>query len=299
VTLRVYGRLSRGVGFSAPVRGRGCLIVLAYLVALSCPNHVKGQTPNAIVDVELAGTGLATTVEAVVTADSTLLLPAADVAAFLGIARPTTPWLTPADITRAYPTVTVTFVPRLGRVVVSDPAGALPASRAFAARIEREGRNAPPLTVVQSGPFLAVAADNTAVGNTRVDAGYSWRGKLAVALARSSTTGAAWSVGVAPSPVVFLTYSGGRSQPAAVSGRLAKGPLWVAPAWSATDRALRVDGLVAVGRVAVFASTRRTYVVTIHGPGGDLQVGRSAGVTAARFSVGPIPASPFSFPITH
>jgi len=94
---------------------------------------------------------------------------------------------------------------------------------------------------------------------------------------------------------VFLAYSDGERRPATVSGRLAVGALWLAPTWQERGP-VGVDGLVALGRVRLFASTRDVFVITITGRGGDLQLGRSAGRTSARVSWGPLPASPFSVP---
>ncbi len=64
MTVRLYGRVTRGLGWSAPVRGNRLFILLILLYAICCPDHVKGQTPNLIVEVRLDGTGQATTVEA-------------------------------------------------------------------------------------------------------------------------------------------------------------------------------------------------------------------------------------------
>ncbi len=119
---------------------------------------------------------------------------------------------------------------------------------------------------------------------------------LALTAQHSWRTGPSWAVSFAPSPVLFVSYSGGHSGRDAVSARIAKGPLWLQPVWSATDHRLQADGLVQVGRVTVFASTRRSYVVTVRGPL-DVQVARINGTTTGRVSLGPIPPSPFSPPI--
>src|SRR5258708_39811572 len=99
----------------------GCAVGLA----VRCP----AQQPNLIVDVQLAGTNEHTVVEAMLTHDSTLLLPAADIAAFLGTGPPTTAWITPADLQHAYPTVTVTFELRALVLVIDDRQRVLPVSR--------------------------------------------------------------------------------------------------------------------------------------------------------------------------
>jgi hypothetical protein len=168
----------------------------------------------------------------------------------------------------------------------------LPASqRAKDARlVQARGTLALP---IRSGPFLAFAADERQHHVT--DFGYAWRGKVAVQGRYASAFGSAWGISVAPSPVLFLSYTDTDRQPATISGRLATGPVWIAPTWQ-QGRALGVDGLVALGPLKLFASTRDVYVLTINGRSGDLQVAHSAGRTSARVSWGPLPASPFSPP---
>src|SRR3989442_1586955 len=98
--LRIYGRIpftGRHLGWSAPLRvPKNFVLYIVILYALFCPGHAKGQTPNTIVDVTLLGVG-SVTVEAVLTADSILLLPAAEVAALLGLETPPSPWTTVAE----------------------------------------------------------------------------------------------------------------------------------------------------------------------------------------------------------
>lgn len=235
-------------------------------------------------------------VEAVLTADSALLLPARDVHALLGLDPPAAAWLPLAELTRRYPTVAFAWYPRALVIVVEDPLGVLPATRALRDRLARQARGAAPLVVTRGGPFLSLAADDS--GRSLVDAGYSFRGRAALQVRRSATRGTSWALSVAPGPHLFLSYGDGdRRQPAA-SGRLAVGPAWVSASWTPTSSS--VDGLVALARgVSLFASTRDVYVLTVQQPAWALQVARSGPVAAARLSWGPVPASPFSFPLTQ
>lgn len=251
------------------------------------------QDPNLLVEVKLVGIAHRT-VEAILTEDSTLLLPAGEVHQLLGLGTPTTSWITPQALATQFPSLVVTWLPREMRLRIEDPLEVLPATRQFRDQRQRQARGAPGLTVTRSGPFLALAADDS--GRSLVDFGYSWRGQVAVQLRESSTLGPSWAVSLAPSPKLFIAYSDGQRQSPTASARLATGPAWLSASWT-PDRT-SIDGLVVLarGRVSVFASTREVYVLTIKGPGGDFQLGRSAGRTAARFSWGPLPASPFSPP---
>jgi len=264
------------------------------VLLLSAPAVARGQADTLLVDVILATTSQHVVVEAVLTTpDSTLLLPARDVAALLGLDAPPTAWTTVAELRRRFPPIEVAWYPRELRVVVDDPLGVLPATRRLTEQRQRQARGAPGPTVTRSGPFLAFAGDERQHHVT--DVGYSWRGRVAVQGRYASASGSAWAVSLAPTPTVFLAYSDGERRPATVSGRLAVGPLWLAPTWQERGP-VGVDGLVALGRVRLFASTRDVFVLTITGRGGDLQLGRSAGRTSARVSWGPLPASPFSVP---
>lgn len=250
---------------------------------------------TTLVEIVLVGTGRQTTVEAIVARDSTLYLPGRDVAAFLETPLPPVLWITLTDLAAAYPPVGFTFRPRELRVVVDDPQHVLPASRSFYAGIERRAQGALPLASVRSGPFLAFAADDSA--RSLVDVGYTWRGRVALTARQSSVTGTAWALSLAPVPAFYLNVT--HRQSTHVSARLATGPVWIAPTYSDATRQVGADALVAVGGVTLFASTRDVWLVTIRGRAGDLQLGRSRGVTAARVSWGPLFPSPFSFPITR
>jgi hypothetical protein len=94
-------------------------------------------------------------------------------------------------------------------------------------------------------------------------------------------------------PGVYVSYADGYRVPAPVSGRVAVGPVSIAPTWI-EHRPASVDGLLALGPIKLFASSRDVYVVTISGLGGDLQASRATGRTAVRMSWGSIPASPFA-----
>ncbi len=181
-----------------------------------------GQTPNLIITVELSGTGAAADMEAVLMPDSTLLLPAADLTRFLSVPAFAGPWVSLVDLSHAYPTVTAQFLPRALRLVLYDPQRVLPVSRSFYSALERQAQGAAPIVSQQSGPFLAFAADDAT--NTRVDAGYSYRGRFALMAShvRASTS---YGVALAPWPGVAATVMGGDHSPVTASGRFAKGPV--------------------------------------------------------------------------
>lgn len=238
----------------------------------------------------LMSTGQQQMLDVVLTRDSTLLIPAAQLHAFLDLPPPTTTWTTPRDLMRAYPSVTVTWVPRELRVLIDDPLTTLPASRRMRDQRERLARGSPPITVTRSGPYFAATVDE--LGGRLLEGGYSWRGRVALS-ARDSRFGTTWTVSLAPVPAVYVAYSDGEAQLPSVSGRLALGPLWVAPTWrhGHTD----VDALLTIGAVSLFASSRQQFALTIRGPIA-VQVGRMGDVTTGRVSFGPVPPNPFSVP---
>jgi len=272
-------------------RFRPRAVVAAVALLLSAPAVARGQSPNLLVDVALVGTDRHAVVEAILTADSTLLLPAAAVHALLGLPAPASTWTTPAALRRAFPTVAVEWRPRELRLLIDDPAAVLPASRAIDAARQRHARGA--AYVARSGPFAAVVADDS--GRSLVDVGYSWRGRVAVTGRHSSTLGAAWAVSLAPTPAVFVSYADGDRSPPTASARVAAGPAWAFATW--TPARWSIDGLVTVGRVSLFASSRDAFAVTINAAPVGVQVGHARGVTTGRVTFGPIMPSPFGPPV--
>jgi len=266
--------------------------VAAVALLLSASAAARGQSPNLLVSVEL--NGQRRTVEAVLTADSALLLPAADVHALLGLDPPAATWTTLPALRHAWPPVSFTWLPRELRVVVDDPTAVLPATRARRAALTRQARGAPPLAVTRGGPFAAVVADDA--GRSLVDLGYSWRGRVAVTARRSSTFGTAWAVSLAPLPALFVTYTDGERSLPSATARVAVGPAWAFATW--TPGRWSVDGLVSVGRVSLFASSRDAFVITFRGPVA-VQLGRAGSVATGRVSVGPVPPSPFVVPVVR
>ncbi len=116
-------------------------------------------------------------------------------------------------------------------------------------------------------------------------------------MGRRTRDGTSWSLSLAPHPALFVAYTGGdHAQPATVTGRLAVGPLWVSPYWQA-GRPVQVDGLVALGPLTVFASSRQQYALTIRAVPVGVQIGRTGTSTTARISYGPIPPNPFAVPV--
>jgi hypothetical protein len=232
-------------------------------------------------------------VEAVLTADSTLLLPAAPVSELLGLPTPTSAWLTVAQLQKMFPPIQVTWQPRALTVVIRDDLLALPASRATRDALMRTAQGAAPLTVITSGPFLALTAND--LGRQLVEGGYSYKGKVAVSGQRSDR-GTLWGVSLVPGPWLFAALTGGSAQPIAVNLRLAKGPVWVQSAWNAQTRRLQADGLVQLGRLSVFVSSRDAFALTINALPVGLQLGRTGKRTTAKLTYGPISPSPFSVP---
>ena len=251
------------------------------------------QQPNLIIEVRLDGTGQATTVEAELLSDSTLLLPSADLGAFLGTPSEPAPWLALGTLRTRFPAVSWQWIPRALLLLVVDPNQVLPVSRALAASLERQARGAAPYAVITSGPFAALAADN--VGKTLVDLGYSFRGRAAITVRRSSTLGTTYTISLAPVPQLFATYAGGDGPSGTASARLAAGPAWLQASY-VRGQALMVDGLLQLGIVSLFgAPQRHAYMITLRGPIA-VQWGRLGSTSVARVSVGPIPPSPFLVP---
>jgi len=144
------------------------VLVVLLLCALVCPGPVKAQVPNLLVSVQLQGVG-AVDVEAVLTADSTPLLPAAPVSELLGLPPPTSQWVTVAQLQKQFPPIQVQWIPRQLTVLIQDDLFALPASRRTRDALIRQAQGAAPYAVTRSGPFAAVAGDN--LGKTLVDSG--------------------------------------------------------------------------------------------------------------------------------
>lgn len=235
-----------------------------------------------LLSVRNAETGESATVEAILAADSALFLPAADLARLLGVKLPPSAFVSARDIERAYGGVVLVVDLRELTVFVHDPNHVLPATRAFFEGVSRVLRaQAPNVTAGVSGPLASLAGDDH--GNTSFELGYALR--FAAVEWRRSRLGDAWAISIVPSPAVFVSYSGGERQPAAVTARVAKGPVWVQPTWTA-EHGLRVDALVALGGVSLYASRNTLLLTTTKAAPVGLQLGRSGGVTAFRFSFG-------------
>ena len=185
------------------------VLVVLLLCALVCPGPVKAQVPNLLVSVQLQGVG-AVDVEAVLTADSTPLLPAAPVSELLGLPPPTSQWVTVAQLQKQFPPIQVQWIPRQLTVLIQDDVFALPASRRTRDGLIRQAQGAAPYAVTRSGPFAAVAGDN--LGKTLVDLGYSFRGRAAIAVRRSSTRGTSTTISVPPVPLLFASVAAGAGQ---------------------------------------------------------------------------------------
>jgi hypothetical protein len=241
-----------------------------------------------LVLVSLVGVGQIT-VPATLTADSALVLDAPPVFALLGLGTPAAPTVALDELRRRYPSATFAWLPRELAVVIDDPRLVIPASAAARSAIERVARGA--FTAI-SGPFAAATADDRS--RTLLEAGYAWRGRIALSARRSSSAPlTTWAATVAPAPALVASVSGDRAITGATA-RLAVGHAWLLSTW--TPQGLSADALVALPHVALFASSRQSYLVTITAQAAGLQFGRAAGHTVARVSIGPIPPSPFVLP---
>lgn len=257
----------------------------ALLVAL-----LLGPPDTLLVSVELVETSQRVLVEAVLADDSTLHLPAEPVGQLLGVTFPVL-WISVEQLQQQYPTLTVAWLPLEMRVVILDPLRVLPASREAQQRIVARTRlafNVP----VRSGPFLSLTADDR--GEHLTDIGYSFRGRASATLRQSSTRGSAWALTLAPSPRLYLTVADGDQMQPTASARLAAGPAWAFATW--TPQGFETDGLLQVGRVSLFASTREIFAVTINAAPVGVQVGRQGNTTTARLTYGPVMPSPFTVP---
>lgn len=223
-------------------------------------------------------------------ADSVLELPALDVRTLLGVTV-TTPWVSLPTLVRAYPDVDFRWQPRQLRLVVTDSRGSLPAVAAARASLMRAAQGAATLAYRPTTAFFGSLAANDS-GSTDAQLGYSWRGRVAVqgdylpAAHRGFWTGA-----VVPLPQISLAVSGDHAVRSA-SLRLAVGHAWAFTTWQPNQLAL--DGLVAVGPLALFASPQRSaYLLTINpGAGVAVQFSRTLFGKTARVSFGQV-VSPF------
>ena len=291
-TPRYRPRADRPPRVNLAPRFRPRAAVLVTVLLLSAPAVARGQADTLLVDMILATTSQHVVVEAVLTTpDSTLLLPARDVAALLGLDAPPTAWTTVAELRRRFPPIEVAWYPRELRVVVDDPLGVLPATRRLTEQRQRQARGTS--YVSRSGPFFSVVADDR--GESLTDVGYAYRGRFAVTGRHSSTLGAAWAVSLAPTPAVFVSYAGGDRSPPTASARVAYKGAWVFTTW--TPAAWSTDALIQVGRLSFFGSSRNAFAVTINAAPVGVQLGRTGQRTTARVTWGPLMPSPFSVPV--
>jgi hypothetical protein len=257
----------------------------------------EARPPDSLlVDVQLAYTAEHVLVDAVLFADSTLLLPAAPIYQLLGLGQPAAQWVTPQAIHAAYPTVTVVWEPRNLLVVVLDPLQVLPASKRVAASQLAQTRYAFSLPV-HSGPYASVAWDEHG-RSALLETGYNWRGRVAVAARGDYGGAAAWTASLAPSSHVYLTYSDGLRQRPTGTARVALGPLWLSGSYVSPRTPVDLSGLFHVGPLQLFASSQFGVVTLTPVTGMVVQASRiwQTKSSAFRISVGPAPLSPFTVP---
>lgn len=249
---------------------------------------------QVLVLVRLVGAGEPAVIEARYAADSVLELPAAAVRDLLGVTA-TTPYVSVPELERRYPDVTFEWRPRELELRITDPRGALPASQAAVLAAQRRAQSVSALAWrTISGAFGGVTADDS--GRSAIDLGYTWRGRLAVQGSYYPTARrGAWAASAAPIPTVNVSASGGRGVESAAV-RVSAGPAFAFASWDAPGR-LGLDALATLGAVSVFASTRRTYVVTINRAGLSVQGAQGPTNKTLRLSFGPQSLlSPFSVP---
>ncbi len=134
-------------------RDRVPVMVVLFLFVLATGMLIRrcaGQTPNLLVQVDLVGVG-STMVEAVLTPDSVLLLPARDVAALLGLDPPPGEWTSIADLQHRFPPLAVIWAPRELRLVIRDDLAVLPATRRLTEQQRRQAQGAPSYFATRSG----------------------------------------------------------------------------------------------------------------------------------------------------
>lgn len=251
---------------------------------------------SVLVEVQLSSTQERIIIEAVVESDSALQLPAGPVYQLLGLGPPPAASISLASLQAAYPTVAFVWMPTEMRVVIIDRLEILPASRRAHAEIVMRSQAAFSLPV-QSSSFASFAVDDSL--HKLLEAGYTYRGKLAVAGRVDDQRAASWGATLAPSSHLFLTYQDATARPPTVSGRIAAGPFWLSSTFT-PHSPLDMSGLIRIKDVQAFAS--RDYgIVTLNRPSQvavQLATNWVQHRTAARVSFGPSYASPFSFPVT-
>jgi hypothetical protein len=255
----------------------------------------RGHADTVLVEAILVSTQARILIEAV-TQDSTILLPADPLYQLLGLGTPASSRVTPELLQAAYPSTRIVWVPLEGRLYVFDPLETLPASRRAKAEVAARMQNSFSLPV-QSGPFAAFAVDDSL--HKLLEAGYNWRGRVAVAGRVDDAKAGSWGATLAPNSHVFFSYTDAVARPPTMSGRIAAGPLWLSASHT-PHSPVDMSGLFRVGDVQVFAS-KQYGVLTINRPSQvafQLATNWEQHRTAARVSVGPSYASPFSFPTT-
>jgi hypothetical protein len=265
-------------------------LLLAFLLAVA-------PSDTTLVEVMLVSTQERILVEAV-TQDSTLLLPTAPLYKLLGLGTPTSPLITPAALQAAYPTTRVVWAPLESRVYVFDQLEVLPASRRAKAEMVARTQSVYSLPV-QSGPFAAFAVDDSL--HKLLEAGYNWRGRVAVAGRVDDARAGSWGATLAPNSHVFVSYTDAVDRQPTISGRVAAGPVWLSTTYT-PHSPVDMSGLVRIKDVLLFAS-KQYGVLTINRPYSvafQLATNWEQHRTAARVSVGPSSyASPFGFPVTQ
>jgi len=272
--------------------------MIASVVFLLLAVVQQPQRPTLLVDVQLVGVE-SRVMEAVLAQDSTLLLPTDELGALLGVSLPRAgPWTALTALRAAFPSLRVTVSLRALVVYVEDDLEVLAATRNVREKQRRIAQRAPP--IYPTGPSFALSVDDR--GASVGEASYSLRGRVFAQVRSGSlwyrpasvppgTT--SWALSVIPTSALFLAVSDGDHQLPQATGRLTVGPAWLSAMW--TPEQYAVDGLVTVGRLSLFASSRNSYAVTLRAPVA-VQIGRTGRTTTARVSVGPVFPSPFSPP---
>jgi hypothetical protein len=239
-------------------------------------------------------------VEAVAGPDSALSLPAGPIYELLGLGTPPTSWISLQSLQAAYPMAAFVWQRSEMRVTIIDQIGVLPASVRARAEVMSRAQQAMvayslPMT---SAPYASLAVDDSL--HAMLDAGYSFRGRAAIAGRVDETRAGSWGASLAPNSHVYASYQGGTARPPTVSARVSAGPFWLS-ATATPHSPLNMSGLVRFGDVQVFASRQFSSVVINRPSQVAVQLAHDWEMhrTAARVSVGPTYASPFGFPSTR
>ncbi len=262
-------------------------------LAQSPRSAATAPAETLLVEVRLEGIGSVLVLAESRDEGKVLVLPAAPIFKLVGLREPPIAYMTLEQL-RERLGVEVVWQPQQLAVILFDPNQILPASRARLDRLRAAAEARSGLFFPQglSGPLFGLTRDDR--GATFLDLGYSV-GWATVRASRSSLSGRAWQVYVAPLDRVQISYSEAEPRQRYADVRVALGHTWAAMIYHQPN--VELSGATVLGPLVAFASTENRYVFTWRGPNRlNVQLGHAGERSALSVSFGPFAPSPLMIP---